>query len=132
MEDKMKLNILTPDRKVFSGDIVDLNTENEDGRIELLPNHVAIISTLSPAVTTFTTVEGKKTKLFTSTGVLKMLDNEINMLCEAAEWPEEIDINRAEEAREKAEDLLKKKEKVDTNRAELKLKRAVSRIRAKS
>lgn len=132
MEDKMKLNILTPDRKLFSGDIVDLNTENEEGRIELLPNHVSLISALSPAVTTFTTVDGKKTKLFTSTGVLKMLDNEINMLCEAAEWPEEIDLDRAEEARDKAEALLKEKEKVDTNRAELKLKRAVSRIRAKS
>lgn len=131
MEESMKLNILTPDKKLFSGQIVDLNTENENGRFELLPNHVPVITSLVPAVTSFTTVEGKKTKLFTSTGVLKMEANEINLLCDAAEWPEEIDVERAKEAKEKAEDMLKKKEKTDSKRAELKLKRAVARIRAK-
>ena len=132
MEDSMKLNILTPDKKLFSGQVVDLNTENENGRFELLPNHVPVITSLVPAVTSFTTVEGKKTKLFTSTGVLKMEDNEINLLCDAAEWPEEIDEERAREAKEKAEDMLKKKEQTDSKRAELKLKRAVARLRTKS
>lgn len=131
MEDKIKLNILTPNRKLFSGEIVDLNTQNEKGRLEILPNHVAIITTLVPTVTTFTPVEGEKRKLFTSTGVLRMDENEINMLCEAAEWPEEIDANRAEEAKEKAEELLKKNANIDLKRAELKLKRAIARLHAK-
>jgi F-type H+-transporting ATPase subunit epsilon len=132
VKDNVKLNILTPGKEIFSGHIIDLNTENEEGKLELLPNHVAIITTVTPTVTTFTTVDKKKHSLFTSSGVLRMNNNEINLLCEAAEWPEEIDIDRAKEAKEKAEALLKQNSKIDTGRAELKLKRAVSRIRAKS
>lgn len=131
MVDTLKLNIITPERKVFDGEVNELTTENEIGRLEILPNHVPMVTSLVPTVTTFTTKDGKKLKLFTSTGVLKIENNELNLLSEAAEWPEEIDINRAEEAKKKAEQLLSEKENVDYKRAELKLKRALARIRVK-
>jgi F-type H+-transporting ATPase subunit epsilon len=132
MKNSIKLNVLTPEKKIFSGEVIDVNTENELGRLEILPNHVDMITVLNPTVTSFTTADGKKQKLFTSTGVLKVEDNEINLLCEAAELPEDIDVSRAEEARKKAEQLLKDKGDIDYKRAELKLKRAMARIRAKS
>lgn len=131
MSENLKLTILTPERKIFSGEVRELTTENDMGRLEILPKHVAMITLLIPTVTTFTTLDGKKLKLFTSTGILKIENNDINLLCETAEWPEEIDINRAEEAKKKAEQLLRVKRNIDYKKEELRLKRALARIKAK-
>lgn len=131
MVDTLKLNIITPEKKIYNGEVSELTTENDIGRLEILPSHVPMVTSIIPTVTTFTTVDGKKLKLFTSTGVLRIENNELNLLSEITEWPEEIDINRAEEAKKKAEQLLREKENVDYKRAELKLKRALARIKAK-
>lgn len=131
MVDTIKLNIITPERKIFDGEVSELTTENDIGRLEILPNHVPMVTSIIPTVTTFTTADGKKLKVFTSTGVLRIEKNELNLLSEVAEWPEEIDVNRAEEAKKKAEQLLSEKENIDYKRAELKLKRALARIKAK-
>jgi F-type H+-transporting ATPase subunit epsilon len=131
MVDTIKLNIITPERKVFDGEVSELTTENDIGRLEILPNHVPMVTSIIPTVTTFTTVDGKKLKLFTSIGVLRIENNQLNLLSEDIEWPQEIDIKRAEEAKIKAEQLLKEKENIDYKRAELKLKRALARIKAK-
>jgi F-type H+-transporting ATPase subunit epsilon len=131
MVDTIKLNIITPERKVFDGEVSELTTENDIGRLEILPNHVPMVTSIIPTVTTFTTVDGKKLKLFTSIGVLRIENNQLNLLSEDVEWPQEIDIKRAEEAKIKAEQLLKEKENIDYKRAELKLKRALARIKAK-
>lgn len=131
MVDTIKLNIITPERKVYEGEVSELTTENDIGRLEILPNHVSMVTSIIPTVTGFTTVDGKKLKLFTSIGVLKIENNELSLLAEDAEWPEEIDVKRAEVAKLKAEKLLKEKENVDYKRAELKLKRALARLKAK-
>ncbi|MCM8711646.1 F0F1 ATP synthase subunit epsilon [Clostridium sp. SYSU_GA19001] len=131
MSECLELTILTPERKIFNGEVKELTTENDIGRLEILPKHITMVTLLSPTVTSFTTLDGLKYKLFTSTGILKVKNNEINLLCETAEWPEEIDINRAEEARKKAEKHLKNKAQLDYKKEELRLKRAVARIKAK-
>jgi F-type H+-transporting ATPase subunit epsilon len=131
MADTIKLNIITPERKAYEGEVIELTTENDIGRLEILPNHVPMVTSIVPTVTTFTTVDGKKLKLFTSTGVLKIEKNELDLLSEDVEWPQEIDVKRAEEAKKKAEQLLSEKENIDYKRAELKLKRALARLRTK-
>jgi F-type H+-transporting ATPase subunit epsilon len=131
MDATLKLTILTPERKIFDGEVKELTIENELGRLEILPKHIPMVTTLVPTVTIFTDPDGKKHKLFTSTGILKVDNNMINMLTETAEWPDEIDITRAEDARKKAERLLKAKKERDHEKAELKLKRALARIKAK-
>lgn len=130
MKDSIKLNILSPERELFNGEIVILDTEDGLGRLEILPNHVSMVVSLVPTVTHFKTSDGEEKKLFTSSGILKVKDNVIQLLCENGEWPGEIDVNRAEKAKEKAEEMLAKKDGVDFKRAELKLKRALMRIRA--
>jgi F-type H+-transporting ATPase subunit epsilon len=132
MDANLKLIILTPERKFFEGDVKELTTENDNGRLEILPKHIDLITSLVPTVTSFTTTEDKKIKIFTSAGVLRVEDNELNLLCETAEWPEEINLDRAVDARKKAENLLKAREKTDHTKAELKLKRALARIKVKS
>ena len=117
MNTTLKLTILTPERKIFHGDVKDLIIENGLGRLEILPKHISMITSLVATVTSFTTLDGEKHKLFTSTGMLKVDNDEINMLTETAEWPEEIDVNRAEEARLKAEKLLKESKEMKSDRS---------------
>lgn len=132
MKDTLKLSILTPDRVLFSGEVKELITENELGRMSILPNHVAMICSLVPAVTTFVEGNNNEKKVFSSSGVLKVNENEIEMLCETAEWPDEIDIERAEASKKKAEEILEGSNGHDNKRAELKLRRSIMRILAKS
>jgi F-type H+-transporting ATPase subunit epsilon len=131
MSANLKLTILTPERKIFNGEVKELNTENEFGRLEILPSHIAMTTSLVPTVTMFTTVDGKPLRLFTSTALLKIENNELILICETAEWPEEINIDRAEEALKKADKLLHAKHGEEHLKAELKLRRALARIKAK-
>ncbi|MCM0647557.1 ATP synthase F1 subunit epsilon [Clostridium swellfunianum] len=130
MSEALKLTILTPEREVFAGEVKELSTENELGRLEILSKHMPMITSLTPTVTMFTTSDGVRHKVFTSTGVLKVYNNYITMLIETAEWPEEIDISRAKHAKEEAVNLLHKSG-TDHKKAELKLRRALARIKTK-
>ena len=55
---------------------------------------------------------------------MEVKDNSVKILCDACEWPEEIDLKRAEEAKKRAEERLINKDNVDVKRAELALARA--------
>ena len=133
MKNVLTLNILTPEKELFNGEISELLSENEDGKFGILINHVAMITTLIPCVTVIKQADGKKLEIFTSTGVLKLSDNQLDLLCEAAEWPENIDLARAEESKKKSKMRLAKKgeSNTDAKRAELALLRALSRIKIK-
>lgn len=131
MSDIMKIRILTPDKEFYNGEIVDLISENQFGRFGILPNHVAMITALSPSITTFKTVDGEKLEAFISRGVLKVSNNEVEILCNACEWPKYIDVKRAEEAEARALAILQKKSSGDTRRAEFAMARALLRIKLK-
>lgn len=71
-------------------------------------------------------------KVFTSTGILNVGESEVSFMCDASEWPDEIDIQRAETAKERAEKRLKTSNNIDVKRAELSLSRALARIKTKN
>ena len=131
MENHIKLTILTPEKEFYSGEILSLYTESDEGRFGILANHIPMISSLKPAVTTFTQVDGKELKAFTSTGILRVTQGAVEMLCGASEWPENIDAARAEEAKDRAEEILRHKDGVDTKRAESAILRSLMRIKTK-
>lgn len=131
MNDSLLINILTPERQFYSGEITAIVCQNKLGSFEILPNHTALVTAVVPAVTTFTEKDGKKLKAFTSDGILKVDNNKIELLCEAAEWPEEIDLKRAESAKERAEKRIFEKNGVDIKRAQLSLNRSLMRLKAK-
>ena len=72
MKNHIKLTIITPEKEFYSGEILSLYTESNEGRFGILANHIPIISPLKPTVTTFTEVNGKEFKAFTSTGILRV------------------------------------------------------------
>lgn len=130
MASSMKLSIITPEKKFYAGEITELMSENNEGKFGILPHHIDYITVLKPAATIIKDAQGNTKKAFTSSGILKMIANEIVMLCDAAEWPEDINTKRANEAKERAESRLSEKNSsVDVERAELALKRAMVRLK---
>lgn len=128
MDNKLKLIIMTPDKEFYNGEIVKLTSESSDGKFGVLPNHLAMVTNIIPTITTFQDVNGKAYTCFTSNGVIKINNNVITILCNAAEWPENIDKARAEKAKERAQARLKDKKDIDVKRAEFALKRALLRL----
>ncbi|MBV7272335.1 F0F1 ATP synthase subunit epsilon [Clostridium thailandense] len=133
MADALKLNILTPEREFYSGEVTEIITESTRGSIGILANHMPLVTTLRPNVTEITEKNGNKFKAFISSGIMEVKDNEVKILCDVCESPEEIDFRRAEEAKKRAEERLKDKnqDNLDVVRAELALSRALARLKLK-
>ncbi|AJA49618.1 ATP synthase epsilon chain [Clostridium pasteurianum DSM 525 = ATCC 6013] len=132
MSSKIKLNILTPMEKFYEGDVSEVNTSTTSGGIGILPQHSPFIGLLIPTVTKLKFDDGSEKSLFTSTGILQVTKEEIKIIVDDAEWPEDIDIDRAEKAKERAEERLHKNDpNIDARRAEIALQRAIARMKTK-
>lgn len=123
-----KLHIITPTREVYSGDVVKILTRGSEGPFEIYANHISYITNVIPTVTKFVDESGKEYVLFTSTGVVEFSNNELTFCCDAAEWPEEIEVERAERAKARAEERLRNSTNIDVKRARMALARAVTRL----
>jgi F-type H+-transporting ATPase subunit epsilon len=132
MDNILTLTIVTPEKKFYSGEVVEIVTENEIGGIGFLPNHVPMVTVLKPSVTIITEKDGKKLKVFTSSGILNINNNDIKLMCDAAEYEADIDAKRAEEAKTRAEMRLQKGDKdLNIDRAKVALMRSLMRLKTK-
>jgi F-type H+-transporting ATPase subunit epsilon len=131
MSNGLRLSILTLDRNLYDGEVKKIITVSTGGSIEILKRHTPLITTLKPSITTFIDVNDVEHKLFISSGILKVQDGAVKILCDAAEWPDEIDVNRAVASKSRAEERLKHTEKVDVKRAELALYKSLIRLKIK-
>lgn len=129
MGKSIKLNIVAPGREVLTEEIVSLATTEGDGKIEFLANYAPTIIATIPTITTYTTIDGDKKKLFTSSGIVYIKDNIINFCCDSFNLLEEIDRDRAEQSLKRAQERLNNKENnnIDIERA----KRAEARAKAR-
>ncbi|MDK2822295.1 MAG: F-type H+-transporting ATPase subunit epsilon [Clostridia bacterium] len=129
MADKtLKLEVVTPERKVLSEEITSLIVPAIEGYLGVLPNHAPLISGLEPGVVKYK-MAGEYKKMAISGGFLEVVDNKVSLLANTAELPEEIDVTRALAAKERAEERLRNKVGVDIFRAEMALRRAIARLR---
>ena len=128
MADRFTLIVNTPDREFYRGDVTMLELTTSEGDIGIYAGHIPLTAVIVPGVMTIHTDEGIK-KAAVHGGIIEIL--QVNVLAEVAEWPEEIDVNRANEARIRAERRLKSSD-ADVNivRAEMALKRSLARINA--
>lgn len=124
MAEVLKLTILTPDREFYKGEVLEVITDSIQGNITILPGHMPLITTLKSTDTRIVEKSGKELKAFTSNGILEIKNNELKILCDVCEWPGEIDLKRAEEAKKRAEQRLAHKDGIDVKRAQLALNRA--------
>ena len=122
------LDIVTPDRFFFSEDVEMVIVRGIEGDIGILKDRAPITTPLR--IGKIRIFQDKKERVASVVeGYVSVLDNVVTVVTDAAEWPDEIDVERAEEAKKRAEERLKsKKEGIDVLRAELALKRAINRL----
>jgi F-type H+-transporting ATPase subunit epsilon len=129
MDGKLQLEIVTPFGEAFSNNVETCVVPGANGQFQVLLNHAPIIS--SVAIGSIKIMNHPDNKIFfaTSGGFCEVRDNIIKVIVESAERSDSIDVNRALEAKRRAEERLSSKsEEVDELRAKLALTRAINRI----
>lgn len=128
------LEILTPSKKVFEGNILSVTVPGTVGEFQVLFNHAPIISTLEIGRIKIKTSNEPEQIFSVSTGVVEVLHNKVLILVKSIENISEIDVTRAEKAAERARQRLNEKHnhEIDALRAEAALSRALNRIKLKS
>jgi len=111
-KNKIKFKIVTPERTVFESEVDQVTLPTQEGEITVLPNHIPLISVLSPGELV-AKKDGEEIAMAVSGGMIEVRKNEITILADTAERAEEIDIKRAEEAKDRAEKL--KEERIQSD-----------------
>lgn len=123
-----KLKIITQDKIFYEEKVSSVNIETIEGRSQILAKHLPLIAILTPTISKITCENKEEKTFFSSSGVIKVNKEDVLMLCDAAEWPEDIDRVRAEEAKKRAQERLAKKDGVNIKRAKLALARSMKRL----
>ncbi len=129
---EINLEIITPEKIIYKDSVDSITVPGTKGMFQVLKDHAPLMSTIEIGVITLKKNDENK-YLTTAGGTIEVLNNNVLILADSVEVIDDIDIDRAERAKTRAEENLKrKKEKeIDGVRAELALKRAINRISAK-
>ena len=124
---KFELKIITPDRVFYEGEASMVEFNTTEGEIGIYKAHVPTTVIIAPGILTITEEDGLKEAALHA-GFAEILQEKVTIMAEVVEWPEEIDLSRAEEARQRAEErLASKTPETDIARAETALHSAIAR-----
>ena len=125
-------HILAADRSFYEGPCVSLTVPTSDGEQGILAHHSDMIAAVLPGTLRYQTPEGPVQLAAVSSGLVKIEKNEVLVLVDSAERPEEIDEARARrEADQAREAILQKKSRQEYQLAQATLARAMNRLRVK-
>lgn len=125
------LTITTPDRDFYVGDVVKVEINTTEGQIGVLKNHIPLTTVIEPGVCYLYESDTDVKVCAVHKGFLEVLQDKVTILAEVAEWPDEIDVERAREAQIRAERRLAENVAgTNMTRATLALKRSAARIEA--
>jgi F-type H+-transporting ATPase subunit epsilon len=129
MADELMLEIVTPEKMAFSGNIEEVTIPGSEGEFGVLRGHAALLSSVDIGELSFTK-DNKKTFYAVNTGYAEVTGSKVTLLVETAERSDMIDTERAKRAKEAAEGKLAKisKDDVEFESARIALVRAVTRI----
>lgn len=128
MADMFKLQVITPDKIFYQGDASMVELTTTEGDMGIYAKHIPMTAVVAPGVLKIHE-EGEVKKASLISGFIQVLQDEITIMAEVAEWPDEIDAKRAEEARIRAERRIHEHSaETDIARAELALRRALVRL----
>jgi F-type H+-transporting ATPase subunit epsilon len=123
----------TPYRPFFSDSVEAVTTTLNDGEIGIYADHSPFTAPVCTGILKIKDKTGQWKEAFTTEGILEVAGEKTVLLVEAAEWPDEIDYNRALAAKRRAEEILKTRIlKFETINARAKLKRAETRLKVYS
>jgi len=105
----IQLKIVTPEKIIFSDKVNQVSLSTTTGEITVLPNHIPLISQLTAGEISVKYGSDKEDLMAVSGGFVEVLPEQVVILADTAEKAAEIDETKAEEARRKAEEILKTK-----------------------
>ncbi|CAH1193374.1 ATP synthase epsilon chain [Paenibacillus plantiphilus] len=125
------LEIVTPERKVYAEQVSMVIVKGVEGELGILPNHIPLVTPLKIAPVTIKK-DRKEQVIAVNGGFIEVRKDKVVILAESAELPADIDIERAQAAKQRAEQRLSgKRDEFDFRRAEMSLQRAINRLDAK-
>lgn len=132
MANKFQLEVVTPSKQVVSGEVELASVPGGEGAFGVMANHAPLLSTLATGEMRYE-VDGQVTRLAISGGFCEVSNNVMTVLAESAEKTDDIDVQRALKAKERAEkriqEALAGKENIDLARARAALSRALARLK---
>ncbi len=130
---EFQVHILAADNVLFQGPCESLIVPTVEGQYGILADHSNTISAVIPGMLTYREPGGEKQIVAVSAGLVKIEDNDVLVLVDSAERPEDIDVNRAKrEADEAREAMLQKHSIREYRTAQGNLARAINRLRVKA
>jgi F-type H+-transporting ATPase subunit epsilon len=131
MADSFEIEIATPERSVVKETVVRAQIPGKDGYMGILPDHAALVSELGIGILSYATAQGIRSAVAVHGGFVEVLDNHVSVLADIAEPGNEIDLERAQAARERASrEMTNSSEGADPASALAAVMRAEARIEA--
>ena len=131
MDKLIDLDIVSPQRLVFQGQVKSVTAPGTLGSFQILNNHAPIVSTLEIGILKVRTASDEEKIYAVGTGILEAKFNKVNVLAEYIDSKEEIDIERERQTVSRAEELLRSDdESIDKQEVKETLNRSLNKIRA--
>jgi F-type H+-transporting ATPase subunit epsilon len=129
MASVFKIEIATPDRRFFSGEVEMIILKTLDGEMGILKDHAPTVVAVDIGPIRILQ-DGQWLEAFLSEGFMEITKEKTVILCDTAEWPNEIDVNRAKAAKERAEERLQRQlSQLEYIRSRTALARAMGRLK---
>lgn len=127
-----KLKIITPKGVYRETDVEILNIRSSGGQMGILANHIPLVSGIEISEMNYIDQNSQRQYFAIAGGFVYVGEQETVIIANAIESPEEIDLQRAEASKQRAQQRLKNPEDIDVLRAEISLKKALVRIHVKT
>lgn len=126
---KFQLEVISPERVFYSGDVEMLELTTTEGEIGIYADHIPLTTIIAPGIMTITEANDQLKEAAVLEGFMEITQEKVTILAQSCEWPDEIDVNRAMEAKTRAERRLKSTdENINMSRAELALRKSLIRL----
>ena len=127
-EKSFRLEIISPDRIFYTNDVTMVEYNTVDGEVGVYAEHIPMSQIIAPGRLTITEENGQKTAALLS-GFVEITPENVTILAEAVEWPQNIDVARARRAHQRAQQILEQEtDERETALAEAALARALVRL----
>ena len=128
--DTFRLKIIASDRVFYEGRCRKLTLPAPDGEMGILANHENMVIAVTVGDARMEIEEGNWVDVAVGAGFAEVVNNRVTVLVDTAERPEEIDVRRAEEAKERAEEQMRQKQSIqEYYRTQASLARAMNRLK---
>lgn len=126
---KFQLEVISPERVFYTGEVEMVELTTTEGDIGIYADHIPLTTIVAPGVLTITENGDELKEAAVLEGFMEITPEKVTILAQSCEWPDEIDINRAKEAKDRAERRLKSSDSsVNMTRAELALRKSLIRL----